>query len=318
MQMQSAITLQILRTLALQQPTAPGRPAFLSAASGLVWRDGYFYVVADDELQLGIFTVDLARPGTTLPLLAGELPIDAKARKQAKPDFETLTWLPPTEAQPQGALLALGSGSRANRMLGVQLPFDARATVGRTPALFDCTPLYTALEREFGIVNIEGAVIQKDRLQRERLLLLQRGNKTDGVNALVALDLQRFRHDCERGQIEAATLIDIQRCELGAVDGVALGFTDATCLPDGQLLALAVAEDTDDPYADGATLGSYLCRFDRHNVPQEFIPLATDAKTEGIALWSEAPGEPQLVFVTDADDAAIPALLLGVPLRAII
>jgi hypothetical protein len=313
MQMQSVIPLQILRTLALQEPTAPGQPAFLSAASGLVWCDGYFYVVADDELQLGIFTDDLARPGTTRPLLAGELPIDAKARKQAKPDFETLTWLPPTAAQPQGALLALGSGSRANRMLGVQLPFDARATVGSTPTLFDCSPLYTALEREFGIVNIEGAVIQKNQL-----LLLQRGNKTDGVNALVALDLQLFRRDCERGQIEVATLIDIQRCELGAVDGVALGFTDATCLPDGQLLALAVAEDTDDPYADGATLGSYLCRFDRHNVPQEFIPLATDAKTEGIALWAEAPGEPQLVFVTDADDAAIPALLLGVPLRALI
>jgi hypothetical protein len=312
MQTLPPIPLQTLRTLALQQPTAPGRPHFLAAASGLVWHDGYFYVIADDELQLGIFTADMQRPGTTLTLVDGVLPDAPKARKRAKPDFETLTWLPPTTPQPRGALLALGSGSRANRMVGVQLSFDTGGALGNTPELFDCTPLYTALEREFGIVNIEGAVVQRDRL-----LLLQRGNKTAGVNALVYLDLERFRRDCARGLVETTALIEIQRCELGAVDGVALGFTDATCLPDGQLLALAVAEATDDPYADGATLGSYLCRFDRHNVPQTMTPLQASAKTEGIALWAEAPGEPLLVFVTDADDATTPALLLGTPLRTL-
>jgi hypothetical protein len=318
MQTLPAIPLQILRSLTLRQPTAVGRPAFLAAASGLVWQDGHFYVIADDELQLAVFTDEMQLPGTTLPLLDGALPLAAKARKRAKPDFETLTWLPPVAAQPHGALLALGSGSRANRMHGVQLSFDARATPGNAPARFDCAPLYKALEREFGIVNIEGAVVQKDRMQRDRLLLLQRGNKTDGINALVYLDLERFRRDCGRGQVDAEALIEIQRCELGAVDGVALGFTDAVCLPDGQLLALAVAEDTDDPYADGATLGSYLCRFDSRNIPQALAALDAPAKTEGIALWTGAPGEPLLVFVTDADDAAIPAVLLAAPLAGVL
>jgi hypothetical protein len=307
--MPSAIPLQTLRTLALLQPPAAGRSPFLSAASGLVRHEGRFYVVADDELQLGIFSSDLQEPGTTLPLLDGELPPPAPERKRAKPDFETLTYLPPTAAQPHGALLALGSGSRANRMLGVQLPFNERDALGNVPALLDCTPLYMALEREFGIVNIEGAVVQGDRL-----LLLQRGNKAHGVNALVYLDLAQFRRGCTRGQVDTAALIEVQHCELGAVDGVALGFTDATCLPDGTLLALAVAEDTDDPYADGATRGSYLCRFDGDNIPQAPIALQAPAKTEGIALWAEAPGGPQLVFVTDADDAAIPALMLGAPI----
>lgn len=311
-------SLQTLRTLSLRQPTSAGRAEFLAAASGLVWHEGCFYVVADDELHLGIFTEDMGQPGTTLPLLDGVLPDKAKARKRAKPDFETLTWLPPTAAQPHGALLALGSGSRANRTVGVQLSFDTRTALGSAPATFDCTPLYTALEHEFGIVNIEGAVVQKDHAQNDRLLLLQRGNKTDGVNALVYLDLERFRRDCARGVVEAETLIEIQHCELGAVDGVALGFTDATCLPDGQLLALAVAEDTDDPYADGATLGSFLCRFDRDNVPRSLAALNAPAKTEGIALWSTAPGGPLLVFVTDADDAETPALLLATPLAGLL
>lgn len=151
---------------------------------------------------------------------------------------------------------------------------------------------HTTDEREFGIVNIEGAALQNDRL-----LLLQRGSRA----------------------------------------GVALGFTDAMCLPDGQLLALAVTEDTDDPYADGKAYGSYLCRFDAHNRLQAVIPLLAPAKTEGIALWGQAaPRMPSplsggvgslrkaaaptknstLAFVTDADDAHIPASLLTAPLSA--
>ena len=304
-----SLPLRTLRPLTLQQPLSTGRPAFLSAASGLVYRAGNFYVVADDELQLGIFTSDMQRPGITAALLDGELPLDAKARKRAKPDFETLTWLPPSASQPWGALLALGSGSRANRMLGVQLAFDGSGAPGGSPRPFDCTPLYGELEREFGIVNIEGAVVQNDRL-----LLLQRGNKADGVNALVRLDLESFRSHSARELLDATALLDIQRCDLGAIDGVALGFTDAICLPDGQLLALAVAEDTDDPYADGATLGCRICRFDDRNVLQAQTELLAPAKTEGIALWNEAPEGPQLVFVTDADDPAVPSLLLAAPL----
>jgi hypothetical protein len=299
----------MLRTLDLQQPIAKGRPAFLSAASGLVWHDDHFYLVADDELHLGIFTADMRQPGSTLPLLAGDLPVEAKARKRAKPDFETLTLLPASARQPQGALLALGSGSRANRMLGIELAFAQDGALRDPPLAFDCTPLYTALEREFGIVNIEGAVVQGDRL-----LLLQRGNKADGVNALVQLDLDLFRHHCARGLVDASSLAGIRCYELGAVDGIALGFTDALCLPDGQLLALAVAEDTDDPYADGATLGSYLCRFDRDDTLQSRTALLAPAKTEGVALWPNAPAGPLLVFVTDADDATIPSQLLAAPL----
>lgn len=308
-----AVPLQHLRALTLQKPTASGRPAFLSAASGLVIHGDKFYVVADDELHLGIFSADMREHGAILPLLQGELPPEKAARKKAKPDFETLTYLPATASQPHGALLALGSGSRANRALGVQLQFDAAANLdGGVPAPLDCAPLYAELEREFGIVNIEGAIVQHGKL-----LLLQRGNKKAGVNAIVYLDLEVFRRGCADAIIDATALLDIRNYELGSVDGVALGFTDATCLPDGELLALAVAEDTDDPYSDGATLGSYLCRFDRHNELQSLTALHVPEKTEGIALWLNSPtAKPLLVFVTDADDAAIPAGLFTAPLAA--
>jgi hypothetical protein len=300
---QHSIPLQTLRTLTLHAPTRAGRPAFISAASGLAVHGSHFYVVADDELQLAVFADDMRQPGTTLPLLAGELPHDAKARKREKPDFETLAWLPPAAAQPEGSLLALGSGSRANRRLGVHLVF------GAAPTVFDCSALYAVLEREFGIVNIEGIAVRRDRL-----LLLQRGNKTDGVNALIELDLASFRSGIVCGAIDGAALIEVRRCELGAIDGVALGFTDAICLPDDRLLALAVAEDTDDPYADGATLGSYLCRFDRDDHLEALLALDAPAKTEGLAAWRDRSGQVQLLFATDADDPAIPSLLLAAPI----
>jgi len=327
------IPLQSRATLALQQATQPGRGAFISAASGLVRHGDYFFVVADDELQLGIFSATTLQPGTAWPLLPGNLPLEPQARKRAKPDFEVLVLLPPAPAHPHGALLILGSGSTPQRRRGVVVALSAQGLPQRDRiALVDLTPLYTALEREFGVVNIEGGVVQSRTAQRQQLLLLQRGNNKNG-NAIVQLDLaELYReigaaessstthllHDIAQLTLGANSLRAIDNYELGSLAGVALGFTDATCLPNQELLALAVAEDTDNAYADGATLGSYLCRFDRDNRLQSITPMAAPAKTEGLTVWhaGSCSANTQLAFVTDADDPAAPALLLTAYLHA--
>jgi hypothetical protein len=307
--------------LLLAQPMQSGRPAFISAASGLVRRGDYFFVIADDEMQLGIFLATPLQPGTALPLLAGELPLKPRARKRAKPDFEVLVELPPSRTRPYGALLILGSGSTSQRNRGVLLALTAQGQPEQlTPLTLDLTPLYAALDREFGTINIEGAVVQ-----HEQLLLMQRGNKKHGVNAIVQLDLATLLHEIALHDVEAEKLVaeranttigatalrTIQTYALGSIDGVALGFTDATCLPDGQLLAIAVAEDTDDAYADGATLGSCLCRFDRDNRLLAITALDSATKIEGITVWQNAAANADtvLAFVTDADDVTIPAYL---------
>lgn len=322
------IALQSLGELNLVRATQPGRPAFIAAASGLVRHGDYFFVVADDELQLGIFSAHsrqsgILPAGDTWPLLPGRLPLEAHARKRVKPDFEALVLLPPAPQHTHGALLLLGSGSTPQRNRGLLLTLSAQGLPDRAPLPIDCTGLYTALAREFGIVNIEGAAVQNDRL-----LLLQRGNSRHGSNAIVQLDLTALLREIAQSQqvmapaalyaaIGNAALLHIERYNLGAIDGVALGFTDAACLPDQRLLALAVAEDTDDAYTDGATLGSYLCRFDYNNRLEKIIALATPAKTEGIAVWQSGPGiETVLAFVTDADDENRPARLLTAPLAA--
>jgi len=46
--------------------TTPGRPLHLSAASGLACINSFIYVVADDELHLGVFRANSNEPGITL------------------------------------------------------------------------------------------------------------------------------------------------------------------------------------------------------------------------------------------------------------
>jgi hypothetical protein len=107
-----------IRTLDVQ--AEEGAPHFIAAASGLVRIGQRLYVVADDALHLACFTDGHAAPGTCVRLLDGDLPLDAKARKTAKPDFECLMALPAFGghtggAYPNGALLAIGSGSKESR-----------------------------------------------------------------------------------------------------------------------------------------------------------------------------------------------------------
>ena len=80
-----------LRTLEIRESSAPGRPAHLSAASGLVRLGPRFYVVADDEYHLGIFPVAQGEPGELLRLFPGTLPHWPRARKKSR-------FLPPRTA----------------------------------------------------------------------------------------------------------------------------------------------------------------------------------------------------------------------------
>ncbi len=300
------IPLHKLGELHLAEPIEKDRPSYLAAASGLVRHLDHCFVVADDELHLGIFTASDLQPLEPLRLLPGNLPDNPEKRKKAKADFEVLALLPPTDETPHGALLAMGSGSRATRNQALMIPLADTGLPRRKHSLvIDFSDLYATLAREFGVVNIEGAVVQGDDF-----LLLQRGNKGQLTNAIVCLNYAELLRELWRGEVGASALRDTEKYSLGELAGVPLGFSDATCLPDGRLLALAVAEDTDDAYADGVTMGSCLCMFDHVNHSnrlQRVTPIEVPAKTEGIAVWSAA--EKTLAFVTDADDVAVPACL---------
>jgi hypothetical protein len=301
------ISLTKVREFDLSAPTSAGRPAYLSAASGLVRAGRFLYVVADDELHLGVFHSTEAKPGHLVRLFAGELPAAAKERKARKPDLEALTLLPSFAGYPHGALLALGSGSKRNRRMGALLALDAQGEAGGTPQVCDLSGMFAVPEDIFAALNIEGAVVIGDEL-----CLLQRGNKRAVENAVIRFHLAALLDALGSGlpiaATESSTPSAICAVALGEIKGIPLCFTDAAALPNGEFVFTAIAEDTEDNYNDGPCTGAAVGIADREGRLRCLYPLDRPHKIEGVDARVEGDVI-RLLLVTDADDAAIPASL---------
>lgn len=304
------LEVHVIRELVLEAPSAPGRAAHLSAASGLVRRADFLYVVGDDENHLAVFDHMSGAPGRLVPLFEGELPIEHAARKAAKGDLEALTVLPPFGGHAHGALLALGSGSTSARQRGAAVALAADGALAGDPVVLDLAPLYEFLRGQVVELNIEGVAVRDGRLT-----LLQRGNSDAGDNLVIDLDLDDVAgHVLGDGVIRAREVLDLRRYDLGHSGDVVLTFTDADALPDGRLVFAAAAEDTSDPYEDGAIVGSAVGIIGRDGDIERVEPLAdTTLKVEGVdAVLSDE--QIHLLLVCDADDPDVPSPLLSAAL----
>ena len=279
----------------------------LSAASGLVQRQGRLYIVADDEHHLAV--IDAASGnGHWVRLFEGDLPDKPKQRKAAKPDLETLIELPASGELPFGALLALGSGSRQNRQTGVIVVFDAHAGLTGVPRLIDLAALYAPLRHALRDLNIEGGLIRGNDF-----LLLQRAHQGQARNVCMRFAWHEVRPWLLGRDVAVPQALDHVGYELGAIDGVTLGFSDATVLPDGAWVFSAVAEATSDSCHDGACTGSAIGVVAPDGRLRSLQHLEGPWKVEGIAATQLGDGAKlQLTLVTDADDRARPASCLEV------
>ena len=297
-----------VRELVVDDAADPAGTTPLSAASGLVRLGHRLYVVADDEHHLASFDLDGHAPGRLIPVFDGTLPQRHELRKAAKPDCEALVLLPAFDGCPDGALLAIGSGSRPSRRRGALLALDAPGAVPGPARSVDLAPLLEPLADLVPDLNIEGAFVHGDAL-----CMLQRGNGRAAFNARIDWhwhDLQRWL----AGAGPAPRPLSIARFELGAIDGVPLSFTDAASLPDGSWLFSAAAEDTSDTYDDGRCAGSAIGRVDAGGGVRSVERLSHACKVEGIA--AAVNGDTiELLMVTDPDDRTQAALLLSASLR---
>lgn len=267
----------------------------LSAASGLVRRRDWFLVVADDDLELHAYREH--EPPRRFPLRVGSLPRDPAARKREKPDFEALC--------PWGGdgLLALGSGSRANRQAGVVIHVSEDMS-SATCSEFSLAPLHAALAARVPELNLEGAAEWG-----EHLVLLQRGNGAGNRSALIRLDRAGVAATVAARAAWTADLVrDIAFIDLGELAGVPYSVTDATALPDGGLLLTAAAEDSRDTYADGACLGSALVRLDPPHQLGWRVAFPGPHKFEGVAVAPDGD-RVRVYLVADADDPSVRAPL---------
>lgn len=252
----------------------------ISAASGLVFVDGRFYIVADDELSLYSYPQTRLGAARAIKLIPGRLPRAKKARKERKPDWEALVVDPVTSD-----ILCIPSGSKKNRCRGVVV---SKAGGVRT---VNFKKLYQALSQKFSELNIEGAV-----WVGERLWLFQRGNGKKIQNATIEI--------LAKSILEKNPIIrKIRRYDLECLNDVPFSFTDAATDESG-IWFLAVAENTNDPVLDGEVLGSVLGRMDWEGNILSTHALDLRSKPEGLCVSGK-----HFYLVTDDDDRKIPARL---------
>ena len=308
------LTPEHLRDLLVDPRKHPRGLPHLSAASGLVRVQHRLYVVADDELHLGVFDdteSSDASPvsshlGELVRLFEGALPRDKRRRKLAKPDLETLAELPPLPGCPFGALLALGSGSRPTRETGVLMALDPAGALSLRMSHVDLSALYAPLRVQFPDLNIEGAFVCSGELR-----LLQRGNQGDARNACICFDWNQVVPWLVAQGMPPPKPKAVQRVTLGDVDGVGLSLTDGAALDHGAWAFCAVAENTADSFQDGACASSVVGVVAADGQVIQVHQLRGAPKVEGLTV-KVAGSELVLTLVTDADDPDVAAQLLRV------
>jgi hypothetical protein len=294
-----------IRALNIAAAASTKRPLHLSAASGLVCVGSTIYVVADDELHLGVFFKNSPDPGRLVRLFEGVLPDKKAARKRMKPDLEALTLVPAFENFPHGALLALGSGSRPNRGRVALVALDRDGTVLGPPRELDMSPILRPLHEAFDELNIEGAVIIGDELR-----LFQRGNKGQANDAIISYSVWQVLAALQSAKTDPIRPSAINRISLGYIAGVPFCFTDATALANGDMVFCAVAEDTENAYRDGPCIGAAIGIVSHDGQLLGMEQLDRPHKVEGISAH-ENGDRLDILLVTDPDDAEISAVLLS-------
>lgn len=207
---------------------------------------------------------------------------------------------------PDGRYVAFGSGSselRPREVLVVVSP-DRSWEVIHAHDLYQtwrATPAFAGND-----LNLEGALVVD-----EDIWLFQRGNSAQSDNAIGSISVEAFvRYLTDR---TLPTFKEIQAFPLGEIHGVPWGVTDAAQTPDGEILAIASAEDTDNPYDDGDILGSIAVRLEGRSLADlRYQPLPildlngrpTARKIEGLDYLQGggADGPLQCWAVTDEDD----------------
>lgn len=308
------LELETLRTLDLEAPSAPGRPAHLAAASGLRRSGDFLYVVGDDELNLAVFAMSDPSPGKLVRLFEGEVSSDESRQQRQKPDLEAITLFPPFTRNPYGALLALGSGTGETRESGFVWSLGPDGELFGFPRIVDLAPLYDFQQQHVADMNIEGVGITGDRV-----VLVNRGNSEEGENVAIFLSLEEMTEALLSDfKLDASELLEVRSYDLGEKDGIPLAFSDVDALPDGRLVFTATAEgipgtDREDDQAGSAIgvldSGGELAYFEMIDDPAIAL--------EGVdARLSEDSDSIDVLLCQDADDpdVASPLYRASIPL----
>jgi hypothetical protein len=306
-----ALTARVTRTVPLHYDegadTGLDRPAHVRSGSSLAWVPGGIVVIQDDANFLAVFD-PAGRRTRAITLPGGKDGLrrfdSSRGNKKHRLDLEACVAL---DAGGASMLLAFGSGSSRRR----EQVLRVRDVTSESPevTLMQAPLLYAALRAETAFsgseLNIEGAIQVGGRVR-----LFSRGNGAPRrgrtpVDATCDLDLEALlAHLAQPDGVEVPVPGEVVQYQLGVIEGVPLGFTDAAGWR-GSMLYSAAAEASPDATQDGPVTGSAIGVIDATGRTR-WAPL-TDAtgarfpgKVEG--LVAEADGSSSLLVVLDADD----------------
>ncbi len=248
----------------------------VSASSGLVFLDGRFFVVADDENFLLSFSLEEKNDERKIILNDESLPLEPKARKKVKPDFECLIVI-------NGSLLVVPSGSTLNRHRGYLVTEGSVLPV-------DFQFLFGGLRKKIDELNIEGGFFHD-----EHIYLFHRKNTISGANAMIKVKAQLPLSD--------RSIVWIRPVDLGPN---IYGITDAAFIAEQKIWFTAVAENTLNAYDDGPFEGALLGCMNLNGEVKFTEPLEITVKPEGLCVPPQAN---YFYLVTDADDPSLPSLM---------
>lgn len=298
---------------------ATDRPAYVRAGSSLARVPGGIALVQDDANFLAVVDPGTARARAIL-LPAGNGGVrqfdKGRGNKADKLDLEACV---AADVDGETLFVAFGSGSTSRREAVVVVRdwdlAEPRVELVHAPGL------YARLREEIAFagdaLNLEGAMLRDDQLT-----LFTRGNGSARGESLPAAatctvdwrELLAFLRDPEAASPPAPA--DVLRYELGQLNGVRLGFTDAARWGD-TVLFTAAAEASPDAVEDGAVEGSVIGVIGADG-DTRWTPLVDDAgraftgKVEGVLAPHDDAGH--LYAVVDTDDADAPSLLCTIRL----
>ncbi len=293
---------------------AQDRPAHVRACSSVrVLRPGLLGLVQDDANFVALVNLEsLAVTAIALPEgKDGKRLFDVtRGTKKEKMDMEA------SVVDDEGRLVLFGSGSSAKRE---RLAFvDASGKSG--VEVFDAKDLYAALRQTTRFagsdLNIEGAARVGDTTLR--LFNRNNGEAKGGlvpVNASCDLSWREFV-DYTRGRGAAPAPQKVVQYNLGSLENVSLGFTDADCV-DGTVYFCGAAEDSPNAILDGPVTGSVIGRF-LADGSGEWIEVRTSdgkvfgEKIEGLVVL---PGAQHAYAVVDRDSPDVPSELIWLDLK---
>jgi hypothetical protein len=290
------------------------RPPHVRAGSSLAWVGERLALIQDDANFLALVDpATAAVESVTLPAGKGGLRQfdDLRGNKKQKLDLEACVAI-----EGGATVLAFGSGSTERR----EKVLVVRGIGSGAPAveLVEFPALYHLLRGTPGFapgrLNLEGAAQIGDRL---RFFSRGNGKERDGVkpvNATCDLPLEELLgHIAAPDRFPPPTPIDVTQFDLGDLDLVPLGFTDATVVGEGVVYS-AAAEASPDAVDDGSVTGSALGVIDADGRTR-WAPLKVErgelfaGKVEGV-VSAGAPG--RFFVVLDADDPGAPSELCAV------